>query len=61
MKAKVTLIFNDNTVDAFAKMFNIKDYSKLSEVLKAILTASIKTNVDDETDELDELTVEMIE
>ena len=61
MKAKVTLTFNDDTVDAFAKMFNIKDYSKLSEVLKAILIASIKTDVDDETDELDELTVEMIE
>lgn len=61
MKAKVTLTFNDDTVETFAKMFNIKDYSKLPEVLKAILIASIKTDVDDETDELDELTVEMID
>lgn len=61
MKAKVTLTFNDDTVETFAKMFNIKDYSKLPEVLKAILIASIKTDVDDESDELDELTVEMID
>lgn len=61
MKAKVTLTFNDDTVETFAKMFNIKDYSKLPEVLKAILIASIKTDVDDESNELDELTIEMID
>ena len=61
MKAKVTLTFSDDTVETFAKIFNIKDYSKLPEVLKSILVASIKTDVDDESDELDELTVEMIE
>ena len=61
MKAKVTLTFNDDTVETFAKIFNIKDYSKLPEVLKSILVASIKTDVDDESDELDELTVEMID
>ena len=61
MKAKVTLTFSEDAVETFAEMFNIKDYSKLPEVLKAILIASIKTDVDDESDELDELTVEMIE
>lgn len=61
MKAKVTLTFNDDTVETFAKIFNIKDYSKLPEALKSILVASIKTDVDDESDELDELTVEMID
>lgn len=61
MKAKVTLTFSEDAVETFAEMFNIKDYSKLPEVLKAILIASIKTDVDDESDELDELTVEMID
>ena len=61
MKAKVTLTFNDDTVDTFAEMFGIEDYSKIPEVMRAILIASIKTDVGDESDELDELTVEMIE
>lgn len=29
MKAKVTLTFSDDTVEAFAEMFGIEDYSKI--------------------------------
>ena len=59
MRAKVTLTFNDDAVDAFAEMFNIEDYSKLPTVLEAILRASLK--VDDDYEQIDNLTVEMVE
>ena len=61
MKAKITLTFSEETVNTFAEMFGIEDYSKIPEVMRAILIASIKTDVGDESDELDELTVEMID
>lgn len=59
MKAKVTLTFSDETVDTFMDLFEIDDYSKMPEVLRALLIASIK--MEDDADQLDELTVEMIE
>ena len=59
MKAKITITFGEDTVDTFMDLFNIDDYSKMPEVLRALLIASIK--VEDDEDQLDELTVEMIE
>lgn len=59
MKAKVTLTFSDETVNTFMDLFDIDDYSKMPEVLRALLIASIK--MEDDEDQLDELTVEMIE
>lgn len=59
MKAKITITFGEDTVDTFMDLFNIDDYSKVPEVLKALLIASIK--MEDDGDQLDELAVEMIE
>ena len=59
MKAKITITFGEDTVDTFMDLFNIDDYSKVPEVLKALLIASIK--MEDDEDQLDELAVEMIE
>ena len=59
MRAKVTLTFNDDAVDAFAEMFSVKDYSKLPVVLEAVLRASLKA--DDDYEQIDSLTVEMVE
>ena len=59
MKAKVTMVFGDDVVDAFAEMFNIEDYSKLPIVLEAVLRASLKA--DDDYEQIDNLTVEMVE
>lgn len=58
MKAKVTLTFNDDTVDAFADMFGVEDYSKLPDIIRGMLLASINAEDDEQ---LDELTVEMVE
>lgn len=58
MKAKVTLTFNDDAVDAFAYMFGVEDYSKLPGIIRGILLASINTGDDEQ---LGELTVEMVE
>ena len=58
MRAKVTLTFNDDTVDAFADMLGVDDYSKLPDIIRGMLFASINA-WDDE--QLDELTVEMVE
>lgn len=59
MKAKITITFGEDTVDTFMDLFDIDDYSKMPEVLKALLIASIK--MEDDEDQLDELAVEMIE
>ena len=59
MKAKVTMMFNDDAVDEFAKMFDIKDYSKIPAVLEAVLRAS--PEVEDNYEQLDNMTVEMVE
>lgn len=59
MKAKITIMFSDDAIDAFAKMFSIEDYSKLPTVLEAILRASLKADGDYE--QIDNLTVEMVE
>lgn len=59
MKAKVTMMFSEGAVDAFAEMFSIKDYSKLPAVLEVILRASLKA--DDDYEQIDSLTVEMVE
>lgn len=53
------MMFSDDAVDAFAEMFSIKDYSKLPTVLEAVLRASLKA--DDNYEQLDNLTVEMVE
>ena len=58
MRAKVTLIFNDDTVDAFADMFGVEDYSKLPDIIRGMLLASIGTGEDEQ---LDNLIVEMVE
>ena len=58
MKAKVTMMFSDDAVDAFAKMFNIDDYSKVPAALEAVLRASLM--VEDNYEQLDNLTVEMV-
>ena len=58
MKAKVTMIFNDDTVDAFADMFGAEDYSKLPNIIRGMLLASINAGDDEQ---LEELTVEMVE
>ena len=57
MRAKVTLIFNDDTVDAFADMFGVEDYSKLPDIIRGMLLASIGAGDDEQ---LDNLTVEMV-
>ena len=59
MRAKVTLTFNDDAIDAFAEMFNIEDYSKLPIVLEAVIRAALKA--EDNCEQLDSLTVEMVE
>ena len=59
MKAIVTMMFNDDAVDAFAKTFDIEDYSKIPAVLEAVLRASLK--VEDNYEQLDNMTVEMVE
>ena len=59
MKAKITITFGEETVDTFMDLFDIDDYSKMPEVLRALLIASIK--MEDDEDQLDELAVEMIE
>lgn len=59
MKARVTLTFSEEIVATFAEMFGIEDYSKLSTVLEAILRASLKA--DDDYEQIDNLTVEMVE
>lgn len=59
MKAKVTMVFSEGAVDAFAEMFNVEDYSKLPATLEAFLLMTLK--VHDECELLDNLTVEMIE
>ena len=61
MRARVTLTFSDETVTTFAEMFGIEDYSKIPESLKALLKASISSLEDESDEELDDLTVEMIE
>ena len=58
MRAKITLTLNDDTVDAFADMLGVDDYSKLPDIIRGMLFASINA-WDDE--QLDELTVEMVE
>lgn len=59
MKAKVTMVFGDDVVDAFAEMFSIDDYSKLPTVLEAVIRAALKA--EDNCEQLDSLTVEMVE
>ena len=59
MKAKVTMMFNDDAVDAFAGMFSIEDYSKIPTVLEAVLRASLM--VEDDYEQLDSMIVEMVE
>lgn len=41
------------------KMFDIEDYSKIPAVLEAVLRASLK--VEDNYEQLDNMTVEMVE
>lgn len=59
MKAKVTMTFSDDAVDAFMEIFGIDDYSKIPEILRAVLNASIKA--EDGAEQLDDITVEMEE
>lgn len=59
MKAKVTLTFSDETVGTFMDLFEIDDYSRMPDVLRAVLLASIKA--ENSGDQLDEVTVEMVE
>lgn len=61
MRARVTLTFSEETVNTFAEIFGIEDYSKIPEALKALLKASISSLEDESDEELDDLTVEMIE
>lgn len=58
MRAKITLTLNDDTVDAFADMLGVDDYSKLPDIIRGILIASIGAR---DVEQLDELTVEMVE
>ena len=57
MRAKITLTLNDDTVDAFADMLGVDDYSKLPDIIRGILIASIGAR---DVEQLDELTVEMV-
>lgn len=59
MKAKVIMTFNDETVDTFMDLFEIDDYSRMSDVLRTVLLASIKA--ENSGDQLDEIPVEMVE
>lgn len=59
MKAKVTMTFSDETVDTFMDLFEIDDYSRMPDVLRTVLLASIKA--ENSGDQLDEITVEMVE